>query len=311
MTIESKIKAILEESKKVEDVVVPPAPEDEEKGEENDDVSVKQGDIDGDGDHDMDDHEAEDEKKGAVKAEPMKSIKEDIDALIDGEDLTEEFKEKAATIFEAAVMNRVKQEVSKLDEAYDVKLVEQVAQIKEGLVEKVDGYLDYIVEQWIKQNEIALENGMKADILEGFVGGLKSLFEEHYIDIPEEKYDVIGSLEEQISSLTTKLDEQVASNVELNGELAGHQVFQIISKLSEGLVETDKEKFKMLAEELEFTGVESFQKKAQTIRESYFSEKSTKKAIDSVITDTPILSEEKAYTAPQMKGYVNALDNIK
>jgi len=248
-------------------------------------------------------------------ARNVNSMREDIDALVAGEELTEEFKEKAATIFEAAVMSRVKQEVAKLDEAYEVQLSEQVEEIKEGLVEKVDGYLDYVVEQWMEHNEIALESGMKSEILEGFVGGLKSLFEEHYIDIPEEKFDVLGSLEEEVEVLRTKLDEEMASNVALNQELSTYQVAQIITDLSEGLADTDKEKFEALVEELEFDGVETFEKKAQTIRESYFTNKATSKTVvESVVTDTPVtLTEETStrYVDPSIKAYVSALDKLK
>jgi len=250
----------------------------------------------------------------APEASHITSMKEDIDALIAGEELTEEFKEKAATIFEAAVMNRVKQEVAKLDESYEQKLSEEVESIKEGLVEKVDGYLDYVVEQWMEQNEIALESGMKSEILEGFVGGLKSLFEEHYIDIPEEKFDVLGEMESQVSELKSKLDEQLESNVELNKQLSGYQISQIMHELSEGLVETDKEKFLALVEELDFDGVETFQKKAQTIRESYFTNKATTSVVESVVTDAPVTLTEEAPTKfvdPSIKGYLAALDNLK
>lgn len=251
----------------------------------------------------------------APEASHIAGIKEDVAALVDGEELSEEFKEKAATIFEAAVLTRVKQEVSKLDEAYETKLAEQVEVIKEGLVEKVDGYLDYVVEQWMEHNEIALESGMKSEILEGFVGGLKSLFEEHYIDIPEEKFDVLGALEEQVEELSGKLDEQLASNVALNKQLSTYQIAQIVNSLSEGLAETDKEKFQALVEELEFDGVETFEKKAQTIRESYFTNKATAKAVvQSVVTDTPVaLNEETSVkiTDPSIKAYVSALDKLK
>lgn len=242
------------------------------------------------------------------------SMKEDMEALTDGEDLSEEFKEKAAVIFEAAVLNRVKQEVAKLDEAYEHQLAEHVEEIKEGLVEKVDGYLDYVVEQWIEQNEIALESGMKSEILEGFVGGLKTLFEEHYIDIPEEKFDVLGALEEQVEDLSGKLDEQLESNVELNKQLSYFQIEQVKYEISEGLVDTDKEKFFALIEELDFDDVESFAKKAQTIRESYFTNKATTTVVESVVTDTPVSLTEEAttrYVAPEMKGYLSVLDNLK
>ncbi len=249
--------------------------------------------------------------KAAVAEETTLDIKEDVAALVDGEELTEEFKQKAATIFEAAVMNRVKQEVAKLDESYEAKLNEQVEQIKEGLVEKVDGYLDYVVEQWIEQNEIALERGMKSEILEGFVSGLKGLFEQHYIDIPDEKFDVLGSMESQVADLQAKLDEQFEANVGLKADLAKYQVAQIVSSISEGLVDTDKEKFHALVEELEFDGIESFEKKAQTIRESYFTNKATTTVVNSVVTDEPVIITEETTVAPQMKQYLSILDNLK
>jgi hypothetical protein len=247
-------------------------------------------------------------------ARNVNSMKEDIDALVAGEELTEEFKEKAATIFEAAVLNRVKQEVAKLDEAYEVQLAEEVESIKEGLVEKVDGYLDYVVEQWMEQNEIALESGMKSEILENFVSGLKNLFTESWIDVPEEKFDVLGSLEEQVAELHTKLDEQLAHNVELHQELSTFQANNIVAELSEGLVETDKEKFYALVEELEFDGVETFAKKVQTIRESYFTNKATTTVVESVVSDEPVTLNESApakAVAPQMRGYLSVLDSLK
>ena len=241
--------------------------------------------------------------------------KEDIDALVSGEELTEEFKQKAATIFEAAVLTRVKQEVARLDEAYQVQLDERVEEIKEGLVEKVDGYLDYVVEQWMKDNEIALESGMKSEILEGFVSGLKGLFEQHYIEVPEEKFDVLGSMQEQIAGLTTKLDEQVETNIKLRNKLAFAQAEAVVRDLAEGLTDTDKDKFFTLVEELEFDGLNSFTKKAQTIRESYFTKKAPiQEAKSYVVTDEPVvLAEEtkrKQQVDPQMANYLNVLNNL-
>jgi uncharacterized cupredoxin-like copper-binding protein len=240
------------------------------------------------------------------------NFKEDVEALINGEDLTEEFKAKAATIFEAAIITRVKQEVTRLEEEFEARLQEEAAKNQEGLVEKVDGYLNYIVEQWFTQNEIALESGMKSEILEGFVSGLKGLFEEHYIDIPEEKFDVLGALEEQNAELQAKLDEQVATNVELSKVINEATRESIIDDALDGLTETDKEKFLGLAEELSFDGVESFEKKVQTIRENYFTNKASTTIVESVVTDTPIetLTEEKAVD-PSIRKYMSALNNIK
>ena len=319
MSIEQKIAEILAESRGVEaqeevqEEVVAEAtdvndPSDgSEENKDNKKNNVDKQEVGGKGKT----SNAANKDASAPEASNLSSVKEDVAALVDGEDLSEEFKQKAATIFEAAVMNRVKQEVAKLDEAYEQKLAEEVDQIKEGLVEKVDGYLNYVVEQWVEQNEIALESGMKSDILESFVSGLKNLYQEHNIDIPEEKYDLLGALEEQVGELQAKLNEQMEANVELNKQVATHQVAEVISGLSEGLTETDKEKFFSLVEELEFDGVESFQKKAQTIRESYFTTKATTTVVESVVTDTPVaLTEEKVIPA-NMKSYVNVLNSIK
>ena len=247
----------------------------------------------------------------ATAAGAAVNFKEDVEALINGEDLTEEFKAKAATIFEAAIITRVKQEVTRLEEEFEARLEEEAAKNQEGLVEKVDGYLNYIVEQWFTQNEIALESGMKSEILEGFVSGLKGLFEEHYIDVPEEKFDVLGALEEQNSELQAKLDEQVAANVELNKALNESTRGEIIDGALDGLTETDKEKFLGLAEELAFEDAESFAKKVQTIRENYFTNKAST-IVESVVTDTPVemIAEEKAVD-PSIKRYMSALNNIK
>lgn len=244
----------------------------------------------------------------APEASHIAGMKEDIDALVNGEELSEEFKQKAATIYEAAVMTRVKQEVARIEEEYEGKLAEQVESIKEGLVEQVDGYLDYVVEQWIAQNEIALEHGMKSEILEGFVSGLKGLFEEHYIDIPEEKFDVLASMEEQIEQLSAKLDETVAANVEMKKTLAEAKRIEIVKEACEGLTDTEVEKLTGLAEELSYEDAESFKSKVQTIRENYFTTKAQAE-VNSVVTDTPVesLTEEKKVD-PQMAAYLSILN---
>jgi len=248
--------------------------------------------------------------KGAAAAEPRASVKEDIDALVNGEDLSEEFKEKAATIFEAAVMSRVKSEVTRIEEEYNTKLQEATEEIKKGLVEQVDGYLDYVVEQWIAQNEIALEHGIKTEILESFVGGMKSLFEEHYIDVPEEKYDILGEMEETIQTLEAKLNEQVAANVDMKKSISEMQRAEIVDNASEGLTDTEAEKFVGLAEELSFEDAESFTKKVQTIRENYFNTKAQSADVKSVVTDTPVdsLNETTKAIDPTMKAYLSVLN---
>ena len=236
------------------------------------------------------------------------SVKEDVDALLNGEDLSEEFKQKAETIFEAAVMNRVKAEVARLEEEFEAKLQESVAQNVEGLVEQVDGYLGYVAEQWIAQNEIALERGMKSEILEGFVSGLKGLFEEHYIDVPEERFDVLGEMEQRMEELEAKLNEQVAANIELSKSLAESKRDEIVKTVSEGLTDTETEKFLGLVEELSYENAETFETKVKTIRENYFTTKATAE-VKSVVTDAPVeaLTEGKKLD-PVMSAYLSALN---
>ncbi len=240
----------------------------------------------------------------AVKA----GVKEDMDALFTGEELTEEFKEKATTIFEAAVMVRVKDEVARLEEEFAAKLEEATASQIEGLVEQVDGYLGYIAEQWIAQNELALENGIKSEIVESFITGMKGLFEEHYIDVPEEKYDVLGEMEETIASLEAKLNEQVETNVALTKQVSESAKAQIVAEAAEGLSDVEAEKFQGLVEELTFESAELFATKVKTLRESYFTKQTTE--VKSVVTDTPVetLTEEKKVEIdPLMARYVSAL----
>jgi len=247
---------------------------------------------------------------GPTGAKP--NMKEDVDALFNGEELSEEFRQKAETIFEAAVMSRVKTEVARIHEENEVKLAEQVEEMKEGLVEKVDGYLDYVVEQWMTQNEIALEHGMKSEILEGFVSGMKELFVEHYIDIPEEKFDVLGALEEKVETLEAKLTETVESNIELNKTLGELKRTELVQEAAHGLADTEAEKLKGLAEELTFENETTFKTKLQTIRENYFTTKKAQADVKSVVTDAPVdtLTEEKKLS-PVMAAYTSVLNRNK
>lgn len=230
-----------------------------------------------------------------------------MDALFGGEELSEEFKDKATTIYEAAVMSRVKEEVARIEEEFAAKLEEATAEKIEGLVEQVDGYLGYIAEQWIAQNELALEHGIKSEIVESFITGMKGLFEEHYIDVPEEKYDVLGEMETKISALEAKLNEQVEANVALSKTLAESARAEIVREQAAGLSATETEKFQGLVEELSFEDAETFATKVKTIRESYFTNKSA--TVKSVVTDTPVesLTEEVKKVDPAMARYMAAL----
>ena len=254
----------------------------------------------------MEEEVKEEIKEEEVKEELKVDVSEDVAALINGEELTEEFKAKAATIFEAAVISRVKQETAKLEEAFDAKLAEQVESIKEGLVEKVDGYLNYVVEQWMTDNELALENGMKTEIMESFIAGMKTVFEQHYIEVPEEKFDVLADMQEQVETTKSKLDEQLATNVELTKQINEMKRVAEIAEFSAGMADTDAEKFKGLAEELAYDDAESFKTKLQTIKENYFGKKVATN-VSSVVTDEPVQLEEDKAVDPVMAKYLAAL----
>ena len=251
-------------------------------------------------------------KATAPEASHLNGMKEDIDAMLEGADLSEDFKTKAATIFEAAVLARVTAETAALEESYATQLQEEVESIKEGLVEKVDGYLGYVVEQWVQENELALESGMKSEIMESFIDGMKSLFAEHYIDVPEEKFDVLGDLQEQLNAIEATLNDQVEKNVELNKIVNEQKRINAIAESVKGLTDTEVEKFFALAEELSYDDADTFSTKLQTIRENYFGGKKVITEVKSVVSDTPIETlTEQAPVDPSVKKYLSELNKLK
>jgi len=218
----------------------------------------------------------EDEKKKDMKEESEEDlidVSADVEALTKDEDLSEDFKAKAATIFEAAVNSKVKEAKMKLKAGYEEKLKEEIEVKKAELVEKVDSYLNYVVEEWMKENSIAIERGIKGEIAEDFISGLKKLFEDHYIDVPDEKYNVLEDQANKIEELEKKLNEQVEKNVELNKANGEMKRQDIIDEASSDLADTAKEKFNKLAEEVEFSNEKDFRTKVATIKESYFGKK--------------------------------------
>lgn len=307
MSIEQKIAKLLEESKKLQAEEVKSV---EGLTEEEFSALSEEDQAQYELDEASSCYKKKEEMKEEVKEELKVDVSEDVAALINGEELSEEFKTKAATIFEAAVVTRVKQEVAKLEEEFDARLAEQVESIKEGMVEKVDGYLNYVVEQWMTDNELALENGMKAEIMESFVSGMKGLFEQHYIEVPEEKFDILADLQEEAEFTKAKLDEQLAANVELTKKINEMTRTSTIAEASSGMADTDVEKFNALAEELSFEDIESFKTKLQTIKENYFGKKST--VVESVVTDEPVqLTEDVKSVDPVMAHYLRALGSNK
>ena len=212
-------------------------------------------------------------KAGYHKEQSEIDIKADVDALVGDSDLSEEFKQKAATIFEAAIKAKVKEESQRLQGEYETKLKEDTETHKAELVEKVDSYLNYVVEEWMQENKIAIERGIKGEIAEDFIGGLKKLFEDHYIDVPDEKYNVLEDQASKIEDLEKKLNEEIEKNVELNKSNGELKKEEIIAKSSEDLTDVQKEKFNKLAEEVEYSNEEDFTSKVKTIKESYFGAK--------------------------------------
>ena len=202
-------------------------------------------------------------------------MSEHIEALLQGEDLSEEFKDKATTIFEAAVQQKVEEELVKIQEAYAETLEEQVQEITENLSSNVDDYLNYVVEQWVTENEVAIENGLRTELTEDFITGLRQLFAENYIDIPEDKVSVIEELGSKVTELETKLNEEIDRNVYLNRTLGESKQFEVLANACDGLTDTQAEKLKTLSEGVEFTSEGEFAKKIMTLRENYFPIRST------------------------------------
>jgi hypothetical protein len=227
----------------------------------------------------------------------------DVKALVSGDaDLSEEFKDKAATIFEAAVKTRIQEQTKILEAQYEEKLSAETETVKEAMVEKVDSYLNYVVEEWMKENELAVERGIRTEIAEDFITGLKDLFKEHYIDVPEEKYNVLDDLTNQNKKLEEKLNEQIAKNVDLSKEVSQSAKSKAINEVASDLADTEKEKFEKMAENVEYDSADKFREKLETIKESYFpkskiEETASKDEVDSVAANAPIESNTDAMAA--------------
>ena len=198
------------------------------------------------------------------------NVKEDVDALVQGEDLSEEFQAKGATIFEAAVKSKIRPEVERIEEEKSQEIAEEMETFKTELAEKVDGYLDYVVTEWMKENELAIERGLKGEIAEDFIGGLKALFEEHYIDVPDEKYDILESQAQKIDELEEKLNDTIGKLTEKKQSEDSLVRESVIKEVSSDLAETQSEKFASLVEDVEFTDKETFTEKLNTLKENYF-----------------------------------------
>ena len=230
------------------------------------------------------------------------SVKEDVDALVEGEDLSEEFKQKASTIFEAAVKSKIRPEVERIELEKTQEIAEEHEAFKTELAEKVDGYLDYVVSEWMKENELAIERGLKGEIAEDFITGLKALFEEHYIDVPDEKYDILESQAQKIEELEGKLNETIGKLTEKKQSEDALVRESVIKEVSSDLAETQSEKFASLVEDVEFTDKESFEEKLNTLKENYFP-----KSTPSQLTEESGVETQEIDISDAMAAYTSAI----
>lgn len=283
------------------------------------DKIVAQFGDDDEGEDEKDDDEKDAEAAAAVeKKEAVEKrvkdidVKDDVEALVKGDSsLSDEFKQKAATIFEAAVKSKVKAEIERLEGEYATELTESKKEVKDLLVTKVDNYLNYVVEEWMKDNELAIEKGIKGEIAEDFIGGLKQLFEDHYIDVPDEKYDILDAKEKEIDELKSKVNEMTEKAVDDKKQIDDYSKEDILEHVTSGLADTEKEKMKSLVEDISFEGADEYKKKLSTIKESYFgtgkSAPESTENVDSVNTDNGSTVD----VSGSMKRYTDAISRAK
>ena len=236
-------------------------------------------------------------------------VEEDVTALLEGEELSEEFQEKARTIFEAAIKSKVSEIKEELKASYEEALVEEVLTVKTELVERVDSYLEYVAQEWMNENQLAVEHGLKTEMTESFLTGMKGLFEEHYVTIPEEKYDVLNSMVEKLDEMEDKLNEQIKSNIALNQRLAESVADVIFAEVTEGLALSQKDKLASLAENVEFESEEKYREKLATLKESYFPTRtaSTQKDDSENLSESTEIQEAQPSVGGVMEAYLETL----
>ena len=267
---------------------------------------------DEDGDDDEEEKEKPVESKKLSKEDLEIDVKEDIDAIVSGEELSEDFKTKAATIFEAAVSAKVISEVNDRLQIFEDEYTKELSEAKEeymtNMSEKIDGYLNYVVEEWMKENELAVEKGIRSELVEDFMTGLKNLFQEHYIDIPEEKVDLVDDLFEKVEELETKLDESINTNVEVKKELAKFKKEEVLRNVSEELAETEKEKLTKLADGIDYEDDSQYQEKLEVLKENYFPKTSdAPQTISEEVENTETEENTEEPVDPSISHYVNAM----
>ena len=236
------------------------------------------------------------------------NIEDDVNALLGGEELSEDFKAKAKTIFEAAINSKVAEIRATIEEEYESRIAEEIAEEKEALQERVDSYLEYVSDEWMEENALAIENGLKTELTESFLTGMKSLFEENYVSIPDDKYDVLESMVEKLDDMETKLNEQIEKNIGLNRRLSESVADGILESVSDGLAATQKEKLASLVESVEFESETEYRNKLETLKESYFPGKTS-----TAKTETLTEGEDAApvLATGTMAGYLKTLSAFK
>ena len=249
----------------------------------------------------------ESEESEEVEVVAEYDVQEDIDALIAGEELSEEFQEKARTIFETAINAKVASIREELEAKYEEKFVEEVASAKESLAERVYSYLEYVADEWMSENQLAVESGLKSEMTESFLTGMKSLFEEHYVTIPEDKYDVLESMVEKLDDMETKLNEQIEKNITLNGRLSEATAEGIFESVSDGLASTQKEKLASLSESVEFESESQYREKLEMLKESYFS---TKAPVAKSETLSEGVDQSPEFHSDSMSAYLRTLGSF-
>ena len=255
--------------------------------------------------------EDEEEEGMAMKKEEF-DIEEDVNALLAGEELSEEFQEKARTIFETAIRSKVAEIKEELQASYEEALVEEIQVIKEGLVDRVDAYLEYVADEWVAENALAVEHGLKTEMTESFLHGMKSLFEDHYVTIPEDRYDVIESMVDKLDEMEGKLNEQIERNVALNRRLAESVADVIFADVAEGLALSQKDKLASLAENVEFDGEQNYREKLVTLRESYFPSRSSSAQIDDseTLSESTDIQNQQPMVSGRMESYLQTLGRV-
>jgi len=248
-----------------------------------------------------------------AEEEELIDVEEDVAALLDGEELSEEFQSKARTIFEAALRSKVsevKEAMTKnFEETYESKLVEEVDAIRGSITERIDSYLEYVADEWVQENQLAVESGLKAEMTESFLSGMKKLFEDHYVQIPEDKYDVLENMVEKLDDMETKLNEQIEKNITLNARLAESVAQEIFSEVSEGLALSQKEKLASLAESVEFESDAEYREKLETLKESYYPSKgSSPQAKTETLSEGVDVADE--YSSQSMNAYLKTLSGL-